>query len=302
MTTWSHTSDDSDSSNPNWVRSQISPIANSYSLEFDGSEYVTFGTGTNYLHVGWFNYSENYTVSAWVNVSSLSAERMIISRADQSGNNRGWHLSVTTDGNVDFFLGTTYSTQRWKIRSSATLSVDTWYHILATHTYSDSTHSGTININGVEGHSTILNTLATNDPRENTALQIGVRDNTGLDFVGKIDEIAIWHGHALSEADALALYNNGTPTDLLLSSSYDSSGVTLAGTRDGYWRFEEGTSTTVASSVAESVFPDGTITSGQGTEWVTDIPVVLKSWSAIYPELKWHTWGNETTDNWSNWG
>tara|TARA_R100001530_G_scaffold114424_3_gene81392 strand:- start:1124 stop:1990 length:867 start_codon:yes stop_codon:yes gene_type:complete len=285
MTTWTHTSDDSDPSNPNWVRSSISPIANSYSLEFDGSEYVTFGTGGNYLYVGWFNYSDSYTVSAWVNVTSLSAERMIIAREEKTefgSNNKGWHLSVTTDGNVDFFLGANSTTNKWKIRSSATLSVDTWYHILATHTYSDSTHSGTININGVEGHSTVLDALATSNPLQNIALQIGVREDTDLEFVGKIDEIAIWKDHALSEADALALYNNGTPTDLLLSSSYDSSGVALAGNEDGYWRFEEGTGTSVASSVPASIFPTGTITSGQGTEWVTDIPEVLTTWNTSY--------------------
>ena len=28
----------------------------------------------------------------------------------------------------------------------------------------------------------------------------------------------------------------------------------------------------------------------------------LNRWSSVYPLLRWHTWGNETTDNWSNCG
>ena len=46
-------------------------------------------------------------------------------------------------------------------------------------------------------------------------------------------------------------------------------------------------------------------TLGASSYYVTGDNISLKErilWSSVYPELKWHTWENETTDNWSDWG
>ena len=46
-------------------------------------------------------------------------------------------------------------------------------------------------------------------------------------------------------------------------------------------------------------------TLGAASYYVTGDNISLKErilWSSVYPELKWHTWENETTDNWSDWG
>jgi|6_EtaG_2_1085325.scaffolds.fasta_scaffold62484_2 hypothetical protein len=300
MTTWTHTSSDSDTSNPKWVNS-FSNVANSYSLDFDNSDdYVNFGD----VAIFEFTYDDNYTVSAWVNSSSFTDGSMIASKAQSSGDYRGWYFFIGTDAKVDFSLYNDGDPdQRWKILSSSTLSADTWYHVLATHTYADSTHTGTIYINGDEGHSTSYNTLTTQDTQATTRnFNIGARNGNNGMFNGKIDEVAVWDV-ALSAADALLLYNDGTPSDLTQSASYDTDR-----TDDliGYWRFTEGTGTSIADSSTNS--NTGTITSGEEDEWVVDVPgvaYVSTGWNTLKGGV-WNLgslvdWEDLDRSNWEDW-
>jgi|6_EtaG_2_1085325.scaffolds.fasta_scaffold24064_2 hypothetical protein len=36
--------------------------------------------------------------------------------------------------------------------------------------------------------------------------------------------------------------------------------------------------------------------------WSRVADEVSVAWSFLWSSLSWHTWENETTDNWSNWG
>ena len=232
MTTWAHTSSASDPSHPNWINSFLN-VANSYSLDFDNADdFVDFGD----VSIFKFDHDDNYTVSAWVNPSSFTDGSMIASKAQSSGDYRGWYFFIGTDAKVDFSLyHDGFPDVRWKILSSSTLSIDTWYHVLSTHTYADSTHTGTIYINGVEGHSTSYDTLSDEATAVTTNFNIGARNNTNGLFNGKIDEVAVWDV-ALSDEDALLLYNNGARSDLRNPGSYDTD---RTGDLIGYWRFLE---------------------------------------------------------------
>ena len=124
-------------------------------------------------------------------------------------------------------------------------------------------------------------------------------NNTNALFNGKIDEVAIWDV-SLSSEDALALYNNGTPSNLTQSASYDTDR-----TDDliGYWRFLEGTGTSIADSSTNS--NTGTITSGEGDEWVTDIPYVSTDWNTLKGGV-WNlgslvAWEDLDRMNWEDW-
>ena len=90
----------------------------------------------------------------------------------------------------------------------------------------------------------------------NTSLQIGADVNSATDETtvhnyligGQIDEVGIWD--AAIDADGITkIYNGGTP-DLDLTSAdgdYDNQGDLQA-----YWKFNEGTGTTVEDSSSNS--------------------------------------------------
>jgi hypothetical protein len=90
-------------------------------------------------------------------------------------------------------------------------------------------------------------------------------DDTGSDpsdyFNGKIDEVAVWNV-ALSAADVTALYNSGNGLKASANSgNYDNSGDLV-----GYWKFNEGTGSTLTDSTSNS--NNGTLTNMDSSDWV----------------------------------
>ena len=88
--------------------------------------------------------------------------------------------------------------------------------------------------------------------------------HSGHYIAGNIDEVAIWDTN-LSSADITAIYNSGVPNNLMSSASYDTD---RTGNLVGYWRFEEGTGTSVADSSDNS----NTGTLVNTPTWDTDVP------------------------------
>ena len=80
-------------------------------------------------------------------------------------------------------------------------------------------------------------------------------------FDGKIDEVAVWNV-ALSAADVTSLYNSGNGLKASANSgNYDNSGDLV-----GYWKFNEGTGSTLTDSTSNS--NNGTLTNMDSSDWV----------------------------------
>ena len=69
--------------------------------------------------------------------------------------------------------------------------------------------------------------------------------------------MAVWQGVELTPSDAVAIWNSGAPTDLSQFSTPP----------DNYWRFEEGSGTTISDSIGSA---DATLING--TAFSTDVP------------------------------
>jgi len=81
-------------------------------------------------------------------------------------------------------------------------------------------------------------------------------------FNGKIDEVAVWNV-ALDAADVTSLYNSGNGLKASANSgNYDNSGDLV-----GYWKFNEGTGSTLTDSTSNS--NNGTLTNMDSSDWVT---------------------------------
>ena len=74
-------------------------------------------------------------------------------------------------------------------------------------------------------------------------------------FDGKIDEVAVWNDE-LTSAEVTAIYNSGN----MLNVSSDSGNYASADNLSGYYRFNEGSGTSLQDNSSKS--NTGTITGG----------------------------------------
>ena len=102
-------------------------------------------------------------------------------------------------------------------------------------------------------------------------LIIGAATNSNYVFDGLIDEFAVFNDD-LSAANVLSLYNNGSPNDLRLAASYDSSKTSNL---KAYYRMEEGSGSTVVDLSGEG--NTGTLTNG--CTFSTDVPSPYSSYA-----------------------
>lgn len=136
----------------------------------------------------------------WINVSSLAAEIMPISK------NYKW-FRVRTDGTIESSIGASGTTN--SSISTNTVSTSTWYHIV--FTYDDAgDRKGHIYLNGSEvtyGTQTACTGTITADNAFNQF--IGQYQGGLFRWNGAIDEVGIW-SRVLSGAEITQLYNSGS--------------------------------------------------------------------------------------------
>jgi len=82
------------------------------------------------------------------------------------------------------------------------------------------------------------------------------------DFNGQIDEVAIWSS-TLSSTAIITLYNSGNG----LNASIDSGNYTNSGDLVGYWKFNDGTDSTLTDYTSNS--NNGTLKNMDSNSWVT---------------------------------
>ena len=192
----------------------------SYSLSFDGSNDYVNGVGNCPTSA--------FTISVW---------------AKKVGED-GWYAMYSATTQIWFGIGDNEQVRLhvggtpYIDTASSVITVGAWHHIVATY---DGSTTGKIYIDGVDQSLTPSGTLELPDA---TASNIG-RHPSGLNyFSGNLDEVALWDA-ALSEKDIKRIYNNGMPNNLLLPGVYATDRTSNL---KGWWRFEEGSGTSVADS------------------------------------------------------
>ena len=180
---------------------------------FDGvNDYIEFPSNT-------MNLTGDFTISFWVNLSSLTGHQFFISNVvNQSSLYRGFAIvknNTTNLINVQFYN----SNSSVDIFSSSAMVANTWYNIVLTRKSGVSTK---LYVNGVLSGSN----TSTMDPNYYTsqACQIGGYNNTASPATyftnGNIDSLTTWN-KAISQDEVTQLYNLGTGTQ------YPFSGQTL---------------------------------------------------------------------------
>ena len=165
------------------------------SLSFDGNDdYVNVGTPLNSTS------SETKTVGAWIYPTSASAS-YIISNYDP--NSQGFSILFNSDRTVGIaWTGTVNA-----VRTSTTVSLNTWTHVLAVYDSSDNT--GKIYINGVLNKNGSLGAeqTSTNNLRI-SGRWTSPNSGSAVLFSGQLDDVRIYN-YALTNKQVQEVYNNG---------------------------------------------------------------------------------------------
>jgi hypothetical protein len=148
----------------------------------------------------------NYSISCWVNPTTLSGATVIVEKWD-SGSPSGWSLLVPNAGSVQF----THGSGVFLATATGLITTGSFHHIAVI------TNGTTIKIyiNGVERASKAFVAVTSST----AVLRVGDRHGA-LDspWDGVIDETAIW-SRDLSLTELAQLYNNGNGYDLLQRGS-----------------------------------------------------------------------------------
>ena len=182
-----------------------SPYSN-YSLSFDGA--------TNYIDCTNYQFSTTKTsISAWFKSSDTRSTEFteILSKYSDTSPEFQMRLNTGTTKTLSLFFlqsGTTYVI----CTTTSTWNDGNWHNVI--FTYDSSFASGKLYIDGtLEASDTTTSGVHTPGDAN---LYIGARQSNSIEkeFLGNIDEVSIWKGTYLSEAQVLEIYNNGKPSNL----------------------------------------------------------------------------------------
>jgi len=223
-----------------------------YALDFDGTNDSVSANGA----LATLNNSDNtsslpLSVSAWVYPDNGTKVQLIFGLYKNSTFINGPSVWF---GDNDYYFNYYDKINTTSIFSSTTYAINNWHHVVLTIL---DNRSGVLYVNG----SSALTISAANGEGGLDMFSIGVDyddvSNSAGDpsqyFDGKIDEVAVWND-VLTSAEVTAIYNSGN----MLNVSSDSGNYASAANLQGYYRFNEGSGTSLQDNSSNS--NTGTIT------------------------------------------
>ncbi|MAD48127.1 MAG: hypothetical protein CMQ53_02095 [Gammaproteobacteria bacterium] len=272
----------SNSTNSNLSENWLFQLYNQDSyLSFDGTDdYINLGTTTASSAINLKGVSEDdgtgtvgtgISVSFFVNFPEVG-NREIIFASNSTATYSGYWIEKNPDDKIAFNWGNDggagQSNRRTMIASPA-VSANTWYHVIITSTFANTTDGTFIYINNVAQIVTADGTASVTTPNyvSDGKAYIGREDFTATNYGGKLylKNLAIWAG-ILDSSNRTAIYNSGN--FLNLSNNY--SDYTQASNLVGYFQFNNGENY-IKDEVGNAL--DGTI---YGTTYKDYLPISFK--------------------------
>ena len=240
---------------PTWTLDVAGSFTSEYALDFDaaGSEHINISDDDVFT----FNTAgveQPFSISGWVKIPDTDDYDTILSKyEDTDPFTAEWHLTIR-EGKLEFqtIEGTSLYPNPIRLNriASAALSINEWHHVVGTYDASGTDGGMILYVDGEVAAST-TNSYGAYVKMKNTSsiVNIGVmqRDATIPKYTtAKIDEVAIFD-KVLSLAEIQQLKGSGSA----LGDARDISNLI------GYWRFQEGTGTTVKDVSSQG--NDGTL-------------------------------------------
>ncbi len=207
--------------------SSQSPIDSS-SYDFDGAiDYLSIDNSTL------FNASNDLVVSLWINPGRLNNADTIISRWDESTNNRIWAIAFSSSSNLRFDTSDNGIFESGNTAtSSSALSSGQWYHVVVEH--NSGTSENRIFVNGqLEATQSSVDSNLFNSTQE---IRVGSSNQFGSSprfYEGLVDDIAIW-SDTITESEVQTLYEQQKQNFTELSSTWTPQWDNIV----GYWKMD----------------------------------------------------------------
>ncbi len=209
-------------------------IPNTNSIVFDGSSTYINTSTSNLLDI-----TDSITIEAWVNSNAwglTSAQGSIVCKHGWSAGEAGYVLRAGGNGELSFNIsGDSLGTLTgWKevVSDTGTLQLNAWYHVAATFDGANMK----LYVNGVLKKSKVFHgTIVSSTFNVKIGRLADINQPGSISpryWSGKIDEVRIWH-KALTQSEIAANMNRHIDP------------ITVTGL-EGYWRFNDGSGTTVA--------------------------------------------------------
>ncbi|MBI2024268.1 LamG domain-containing protein, partial [Candidatus Giovannonibacteria bacterium] len=168
----------------------------------------------------------NFTISAWAKFDAFpdvspGKYPRIVQKGFAAGDSGTWSLAIDTGGTPDNVVSLAVNGNGFFARGGTSLSINTWYHIVATKNGA----TATIFINGVQDGS--VGTFPSgNIDSNNAAMDFGKSTgNSDGAMDGLIDDVRIYN-RALSAQEISDIYNAGSATTQTPSQTYPPSTTT----------------------------------------------------------------------------
>ena len=231
------------------------PTAIGYALDFDGTNDNVSANG-----VATELDSDNLplSVSAWVYPDDGTSEQLVFGFFKRSNSFANGPSVLYGAADLKFSY---YDQTPTFDNSSSTYAINNWHHVVLTI---GSDRAGVLYVNGSSA-ATFSGAYSGSLDRFSIAVDYdsvtvdgeAVAGNPTQYFDGKIDEVAVWNDE-LTSAEVTAIYNSGN----MLNVSSDSGNYASAANLKGYYRFNEGSGTSLQDNSSNS--NTGTIT---GATW-----------------------------------
>ncbi len=170
---------------------------------FNGTDdYVDMGNQASLN----FDYNDPVSFSQWILKSSNNTHDMLLSKAELTGNGRGYLLYQNgTTGKLTFVLTSMAGNRLFVEETTASITDTTTLHHVGL-TYDGSTDASGVHIvvDSIDVPLTTVEDTLSGTTLNSKPFQIGMWDSTGFPFHGLIDEVAVFDRElSLNEVEAL---------------------------------------------------------------------------------------------------
>ena len=202
----------------------VAGVSNSFSGSFDGTDdWVGIGNVSN------LNSATNFTISVWFKRGSARQDMLL-----GGTGTTGIGMYPWSDGKFYVHAGSTNTV------NASLPGEDQWINAVATRDASSTKLYFNGSLAATDTSSTIPSTAG-------NSFRIGNYAQYSQDFLGNIDEVAIWDATTLDGNNVSAIYNAGIPIDLSGNAgSYDQSSALTH-----WYRFGDHASDTGSGGVAD---------------------------------------------------
>jgi Concanavalin A-like lectin/glucanases superfamily len=172
----------------------------------------------------------DFTVDLWVNLNDKGREQLLVEKyaEDFSGNAPGWGLSLLSNNSIVFVPNGPTTPPLEQVLGTTNIT-NTWVHVAGRRQGT----TATILVNGIPVASGTLGSSASTNTA--SSLKFGHRgspsdtpgssDGRGFFLKGRIDEVELFVGTALLDAQIQAIYNVGSAGKCKLAANNDSYGM-----------------------------------------------------------------------------